>query len=362
MTDRSIERVAVLGAGAGGMAAAVRFAESGVDVALFNRSPERLEPMREARGVIIEGEGGDGDRLIELDRITTDAGDAVDGADLILCCVAANGQEEIARAVAPHLDQPTVFLLAPGSAGSLVCAQIFEEHRIDIHNRILVGEMMSLPQSARVTGPARVRIRIPTKNRMAAFPATRSDELYQAVADYLAFIPVPNVLDTGLNNVNFLIHPGPMLLNYAAVERTDGQLSLMNEGMTPGVLRCLDAIDKEKMAVCTALGLEPVDIDTLYTELGSGPHVYRSAGEPFGMTDRIWDRYIHEDTPFGTVMIASVGRLIGVPTPVTDAVNLLLSLLEDQDFVEVGRTVDKLGIAGLGKEEVWRYLETGERP
>lgn len=173
-------------------------------------------------------------------------------------------------------------------------------------------------------------------------------------------IPTPHVLDPGLNNVNFLIHPGPMLLNYAAVERAEGALSLMNEGMTPGVLRCLDALDQEKMSVCSALGLERMDIDSLYTELGSGPHVYRSPGEPFNLTDRIWDRYIHEDTPFGTVMISSIAAELGVPTPLCDAINHLLSILEGVDFWEIGRTAEKLGLSGLDASGIRRYLETGE--
>ena len=62
------------------------------------------------------------------------------------------------------------------------------------------------------------------------------------------------MLDPGLNNPNFMMSPAPMLLNYAAVERADGMLSIMNEGMTKGVLRCLDAVDAEKMALQKALG------------------------------------------------------------------------------------------------------------
>lgn len=355
-------RVAVLGAGAGGMAAAARFAERGLGVSLFNLTPGRLEPMQAAGGVVIEGENGEADRLVPLDAVTTDPERAVVSADLVLCCVAANGQEPVLRAVAPFVADGAVVVLAPGSAGSLIAARIFSEQGRDVTKDLLLGETMSLPQSARVTGEARVRIRLPTKNRTAAFPANRNGELYGALDGLMEYIPVPHVLDPGLNNVNFLIHPGPMLLNYAAVERAEGALSLMNEGMTPGVLRCLDAIDSEKMSVCEALGLERMDIDSLYTQLGSGPHIYRSPGEPFNLTDRIWDRYIHEDTPFGTVMIASVAAQLGVPTPVCDSVNLLLSVLEGVDFRSIGRTAAALGLAGLDAPGIREYLETGQRP
>jgi opine dehydrogenase len=167
-------------------------------------------------------------------------------------------------------------------------------------------------------------------------------------------------MDPGLNNPNFLIHPAPMLLNYAAVERADGYLSIMNEGMTPGVLRCLDAVDAEKMALCRALGLESIDIDSLYRETGSGPQVYRVKGEPFGLRDRIWPRYIDEDVPYGTVLMSSLGQQIGVPTPICDGINHVLSVVEEVDFWATGRTVEKMGLAGLSLDQILRYLETGE--
>jgi opine dehydrogenase len=151
-----------------------------------------------------------------------------------------------------------------------------------------------------------------------------------------------------------------MLLNYAAVERANGELSLMNEGMTVGVLRCIDALDGEKMALCAALRLTPASIDELYIELGSSPAVYRESGEPFGMRDRIWDRYIYEDTPFGTVMFSSLGKLLGVPTPVSDAINTLLGMLERVDFGTVGRTSATLGLEGMTAEEIGRFLEDGQ--
>jgi opine dehydrogenase len=136
----------------------------------------------------------------------------------------------------------------------------------------------------------------------------------------------------------------------------------MNEGMTPGTLRLLDAIDAEKMALQRVLGLDVVPIDDLYRETGSGPHVYRSPGEPFGLRDRIWDRYVTEDVPYGTVMYSSLGDLLGVPTPASDSTNTILSVVDQTDYWAQGRTAEKLGLAGLTREQVLEYLQTGERP
>lgn len=350
-------RIAILGAGPGGVATAAALARRGFDVALFNRSQERIAALVEAGGVDIEGDLGEA--FVPLSPITTDAGEALADRDIVMCFTPAYGQRYMAEVAAPFLEPGMCFLLASGSAGSLEVRRVFDEYGVDVIEDVLLGETLTLPQSARMVGPAKVRIKLPWQPRTAAFPSRNNERLYEMLDGVLRYLPAPNVLDTGLNNVNFIIHPGPMLLNYAAVERADGYLSLMNEGMTPGVLRCMDALDAEKMALIRTLGLEPTNIDDIYTELGSGPSVYREQGEPFGMRDRIWPRYISEDTSYGTVMFSSLGRLLDVPTPVSDGINTLLSVVEETDFYAQGRTVEALGLAGRTLQEIQHYLREG---
>ncbi len=356
--NSQVERVAILGAGPGGIAGAAALSRRGYQVHLFNRSPERLAAISKAGGVEIEGDLGE--EFVPLSRITTDIAEAVEAAQLVMGFTSANGQRRIAELAAPHLRPGMIFLLASGSAGTLEVAPILAGRGLDVRTDLLLGETLTLPQSARMTGPCRVRIKLPSRVRLAAFPSRNNQRLYEALGETIKFRPSPNVLDTGINNVNFIIHPGPMLLNHAAVERADGYLSLMNEGMTHGVLRCMDALDREKRELSRALGLEPISIDELYVELGSGPHVYRVKGEPFGLRDRIWQRYVHEDTPFGTVMLSSLGRQFGVHMPVCDAINTLLSVVEQTDFYAQGRTVETLGLSGMNTEQLKHYLYAGE--
>ena len=355
---KAIERIAIMGAGPGGIAAAAAYSKRGFDVSLFEPlRPENIAAIVDAGGVTIEGELGEG--FVPIGLATMDIAEALTDRQLIMCCTPANGQSVLAELAAPFLKKNTVFLLAPGSAGSLEVALIFRDKGIDVIDDVLLAEVITLPQSARMTGPGKVRIKLPSRVRLAAFPSKNNQRLYEIVGDTIAHFPSPNVLDVGLNNVNFLIHPGPMLLNYAAVERADGYLSLMNEGMTEGVLRLMDGLDAEKMALTEALDLKPASIDDLYIEAGSSPAVYRVKGEPFGLRDRIWDRYIYEDTPYGTVMFSSLGQLIGVATPIADSINTILGVVEEVDFYKSGRTVEKLGLAGMTIEEIQHYLHHG---
>lgn len=354
-----ISRVAALGAGPGGLAVAAALSRRGYEVALYNRTPGRLEAAQKRGGIEIEGDLGE--ELVPIKGITTDLGEAVRGAQLILMAVPAYGQMATAEALLPYLQKGQTLLLLCGSAGSLEVGRLLRGAGFDLDD-VLLGETVTLPQSARMVGDAKIRIRLPSRVRSAAFPGRNTERLAETLGDTLKIRPKPNVLDPGLNNPNFMIHPGPMLTNYAAIERAEGRFSIMNEGMTPGTLRLLDAIDAEKMALQQALGLEVVPIDDLYRENGSGPHIYRSPGEPFGLRDRIWDRYVAEDVPYGTVMYSSLGDLLGVPTPASDSTNTILSVLDQTDYWAQGRTVEKLGLAGLTREQVSAYLETGERP
>ena len=360
---QGIERILVMGAGPGGMAAAAALARRGFTVHLYNRSAERIAPVLEQGGVILEGDlvGGDEVKeLVPLALVTTDIAAAMAGVQLILIAVPAYGQRAMLEACLPYLGAGQIILLLTGSAGTLELAPLLRGAGFSL-DEVLLGETVTLPQSARMVGPGQLRIRLPSNLRFAAFPGRNTERLLVRLGDTLRLIPKPNVLDPGLNNPNFMIHPAPMLLNYAAVERQDGYLSIMNEGMTPGVLRLLDAVDEEKMALQRALGLDVVLIDDLYRETGSGPQVYRVQGEPFNLKDRIWERYVTEDVPFGSVLYSSLGALLGVPTPINDSLNHLFCVTEGEDYWATGRNAEAMGIAGMTRAQLLHYLETGER-
>ncbi|MFQ5794665.1 MAG: NAD/NADP octopine/nopaline dehydrogenase family protein [Candidatus Bipolaricaulia bacterium] len=352
-------KIAVLGAGPGGLAAAAALAHQGFDVNVFNRSQKRIRPVQEAGGVQIDGAYGG--EFVPLPVVSDDPKEALSGRQLFMIMTPAYGQEYMARMVIPYLEPGKMLLLCSGSAGSLCVAQLLDDADIDYLDDVLIAETVTLPQSARLVDEASLRIKLPAQLRTAAFPATNTPRAIEFLEGILNVFAAANVFDTGLNNPNFIIHPAPMLLNYAEIERRDLKLSIMNEGMTPGVLRCMDAVDTEKQALLTALEIEPITVDDLYRELGSSPSVYREPGEPMGLRDRIWRRYVEEDVPYGSVMMSSLGSLLGVSTPVCDGINAVLSVVEERDYWTEGRTVDKLGIDGMTRAELITYLQTGKR-
>ena len=73
---------------------------------------------------------------------------------------------------------------------------------------------------------------------------------------------------------------------------------------------------------------------------------------------KIHNRYITEDLPYGLVQRSQLGLLVGIPTPIIDSIIHLGSGICEIDFWK-GRTLQDLGLAGMTKEEIMRYLQDG---
>ncbi|MDP3177923.1 MAG: NAD/NADP octopine/nopaline dehydrogenase family protein, partial [Spirochaetaceae bacterium] len=67
-------------------------------------------------------------------------------------------------------------------------------------------------------------------------------------------------------------------------------------------------------------------------------------------------RYIFEDVPMSLVPIASLGVQLGVDMSTTDMIIELGSILHGVDYRAEGRTVERLGLAGLSVKEIQRLV------
>ena len=68
---------------------------------------------------------------------------------------------------------------------------------------------------------------------------------------------------------------------------------------------------------------------------------------------RLDNRYLTEDVGYGMVFLSDLGRQIGVPTPVMDAIIEVASVLMARDFRgEQKRTMATAGLADLTREQL----------
>ncbi len=369
-----MSRVAVLGGGAGGHAVAAECAWAGHEVTLVE-APEfaaSIAGVRETRIVEVLGRGPD-PVPAKLAGVTTDVGAAVGEADLVFIIVPCFGHEPMAQACAPHLhDGQSVIFFGEGS-GALVMRKVLRDRgaRADV----LIGETNTLPYLARLRGPARVHV-IWKKGGtlLAAFPGRRTPELLARLQPIWPYMSgVTNVLETILINFNAIDHVPTMICNAGFLETRTTQCLLWGEGASPGVARAIEAVDSEILAIRAALGFADrtpyrdflfkqgfVDARQATTHEAIHKSTLAASLFPCG-PQALQSRYLTEDVPYAHVLIADIGDVAGVDTPVIDGLIALASVMNADDYRKRGRTLATLGLGGLDRAALLRLVNEGDQ-
>ena len=362
-----------MGAGGGGQTIAADLTLNGHSVCLFEhpKFAKGLQPVKKRGGITASGSGRDRD-FAKIRLITTDAKAAVKGADVIIVVVPCFGHSAMSEKVTRHVEPgQTVAFLGEGS-GSLIFRQILKKQRKG--RGITYGETNTLPYLTRITGPAQVNfMRKRGGTLAAAFPATNNKSFVSALQEFWPYIePAKHVFETTLINFNAIDHVAACLLNAGWIEGNSMPFLLWGQGATPSVVRCIEAVDHETIALRKALGCKDLSTykdflfrqgmvenrqrttyDAIHKGLG-GKGTYQCGPEGLKF------RYVTEDVPFALVLITDIGRMLGVPTPVNDALITLASTMNQDNYRSWGRTLKSLGLAKVNKGNVRKFLHSGE--
>lgn len=332
--------VAVLGGGHGALAAAGDLALRGFAVRLALRSRERFAELFETGRVTltgaIEGTG-------QLAAVTDDHAAAARGADLVLVPLPATAQAAMAERVAGTVRDGQVIGLLPGNLGSQVMRRALPG--------AVFAETATLPYGARQRGAAAAGLALVAHHNPAGvYPSSAAGpalDLLRRV--YPAIEPVEDVLSAALLNSNGSLHAPLVLLNAGPIERL-GAYDIHVEGTTPGIKRVIAALDAERVAIREALGYGgphwPLadyyrDADWFY-----GPGAYSAVQARSVWREKIGfdHRYVAEDVGCGLALWVSLGRALGVPTPLSEAFLHQFAALTGVDWYATGRTLESLGL------------------
>ena len=360
-------RIAVLGGGNGSFAAAADMSLAGHETRLWRRDRAAVAAHRTAGGTIACKDFS-GRREARPAMITDDIGEAVRGAEVVLCPAPATAQADIAVLLAPHLADGQVVFLPPGTFGSLILARAARAagNRADV----AYAETGTLPWLTRKHGPFEVAITVRAKRLpTGVFPLTRKEH---ALARLRAIFPgavedCGDALSAALMNAGPIIHPPLIVMNAGPLQHFE-RWDIHKEGTQPAIRRVTDALDAERIAVREALGY-------------SAPHFpladhYAKTGDEWmygrGSHDRLTDsgdwrehivltshRYMLEDVRIGLSFLVSVGVLAGVPTPLARAFMHIGGAVCGEDFLATGRTLASLGLGDLDKHALQVLLRTG---
>jgi opine dehydrogenase len=355
-------RIAVLGGGNGAYAAAADLAEQGHEVRLWRRDEPALARLRLSPEITLRDERGS--RAVRIACAARDIGEAVGGAELIVVPVPASAQEDVARAMAPHLTDGQVVFLPPGTFGSYVMAELTRQ--AGSRAEVTYAETGTLPYLARKRGPEEVAItiravRLPT----GAYPAKRAAQALEVIRRaYPAAQPCEEALSAALMNAGPIIHPPLILMNAAPLEHFE-RWDIHDEGTQPSVRAVTDRLDAERVALREALGYAPphFPLSDHYTSdrwmYGDAHRKLVDSGDWREHIDLHAHRYMTEDTVLGLAFLASVARWAGSDAPLANGLLAVAGALLGRDLRQGPRTLEALGLARLEREEMRRLLAEG---
>ena len=358
---------AIIGGGNGGQTMAGHLGLLGEKVRLYKRSQKGVDKINKTKQIILH-HAVDGIGPIEF--ATTDIEMAMEGADVIMLILPNNQHEAVAKQMIPHLQDGQVVLIHPEES----CGAIQFRHLMNMmgcDKDVVVGATSTLLYATRIETDGECYVNgIKPRVPMAALPASDNERLKAAICDVLPqFFLYNNVLEISIDNLNALMHAGPILLNTARIEaKPFVPYQYYIEGITPSVAKFIEKTDVERRAIAKALGIKQRKLRDEYIDMyqhgNTNMSLYELVSTNPGyknlmITSTLHNRYCIEDIPYSLVPLCALGDLVGVSTPCMDAiVTIGRAILEDE--LDEGRTLKNLGIDGMTKEELLMYVTNGK--
>lgn len=353
-------KFAIIGAGNGGQAIAGYLSMNGHSVNVYDRDPHKIAILSSLGSVSLTGAlTGSG----KLSLCTTDLATAVKDVDIVMVTTVANAHYQIATQLSPFLSNEQIIILNPGRTGGALSFRSGLEH-VGCRKHVYIAEAQTLVYACRSTNIGFVNI-IGVKDNvlLSALPATDTSIILDAIRSvYPCYVATDNILHTGLENIGAIFHPSIILFNAATIER--GNEFYFYRDMTPHIAGFIEQLDQERLNLGTAYGIKLKGVsewisfayqDTLGTTLcekmKNNPAYYDILAP-----SSIYTRQLIEDIPTGIVPMIELGEVAGLPMTLFKSVAHISSTLLDIDFSAQGRTLKKLGLDNLSKDEILDYI------
>lgn len=368
-----MEKVTVIGGGNGGFATAADLTIRGHQVTLFElpQFSSGLSEVIKRGGIDMEAYANNGLQggFAKLHKITTNISEAIAESDIIFVVVPAYSMNTIASMCAPHLRDGQIVVLTPANfGGSLYFHNVMKQQ--DCTAQVTLAEFSCMMYACRKKSPSSVWVRGYKHNMgVACFPAAHTDEVVAKLKVlYPYLIKYNNILETALSNINTTLHTSLMLLNAANIDNEEDRL-FYRECCTKSLDNLLDALDVERRNINVLENTEVRHLNNIVLEWyehqgakGETVSEIQKSLEHFGyspMPKTMDYRYVTEDVPYGLIPSVEFFKQFGFPYTVHKALVDVLCAVCARDFYKEARTMEELGIAGMNREELMRYLETG---
>jgi opine dehydrogenase len=326
---------------------------------VFAQQKDQLAPLRKAGGFTVEG---DPKHLVakktgfaKLDRICDTTADALQDAEAVLIEVDMHQLEDRFRAMIPEFKRGAVVHIQ--SHGYWPAARLTPLLRKAGREDVLVTEAPAPTHAARIEGTVVTPKGLRQGIRIATVPAARSAEALAALKPLFPdFAAASSVLQTGLENLNLIVHPAMVLPNVGAMERAklEGrQFGFYQEGVVPAAGVLGDALDAERKLVCEAYGVEHTPMaraieqyygykSSTFYEAMQNP-VYKSF--PAFQPD-VWRTWTGDDLPYAIVPCVRLAEQAGIAVPLHRAFAQIMGVLLGVDPWRCGPSLADMDLEG----------------
>lgn len=368
-----MSRVAVIGntARAIGAVCASDLALSGHEVrfTVFPEHKALLPELRKAGGFTVEGDPkhlvSQKTGFVKLARICDTTVEALADAEVVLIEVDMHQLEERFGAMIPELARGAVVHVQ--SHGYWPAARLTPLLRKAGRDDVLVTEAPAPTHAARINGTVVTPKGLRSGIQIATVPASRTAEALAALKPVFPHVTAAaSVLQTGLENLNLIVHPAMVLPNVGAMERAklDGRkFGFYQEGVVPAAGVLGDALDAERRRVCEAYGVEHTPmaraIERYYGFRSDGFYeamqnpVYKSF-PPFHPD--IWREWESVDLPYAIVPCVQLAEQAGIAVPLHRAFAEILGALLGVDPWLCGPSLADMDLDGTPETVKKRVL------
>lgn len=351
-------KVAIIGAGNGGAASAVELTLAGHDVFLHGRSDATIEPFR-TKGIGYQGVFGEG--RIKPALVTTDLKAATEEADALVIALPTFALNSVAAELCDvGWDVSKPIILNPGhTGGALEFETAYRSHSAAVPP---IAEFSTLAYVARKPASDIINVTGRAKALRAAALTGGGPALEVALALFPGSYDCGDLIVADLCNVNMIVHPPGAMLGAAWVEATGGDFTFYVQGLTDGVVRVMEALDRERIAVGRAFGHELPTIVEEMKAIGTVPgdadgDDYRSiaagaANRNIRAPDSLTHRYYVEDFSHGLTPFLVYAEIAGTPTPTTSALVDLHAIMVAGLSRPAPRDAAAMGLTGASMDNV----------
>lgn len=346
-------KIAVVGCGNSGCALAADYAYMGHQVTMIKSSKSLHEDnfayMEENRLMVLDEFGTEKPGKLYL--CTRDM-EQVKGQEVVILATHTGYHKQVLERLLPLMEAGQVLLMVPGYLSTAYCLQL------GIPEGLIIAEGESNFIDGRISQPGRFKVGFRNvRDPLGIYPKA-SMEKAREILDKMGtpFTYLESVVEAALHNPNMIVHTIGAVMSIPRIEATKGDYCMYHEVFTPSVWNMLEALDGEKMAVLKALGLpevpyvEACKFRNSLDEQRPGKEVfYEYASMPTrakGPTS-VEGRYITEDVPQGLGLLESLGKALGIATPIATSLIELASAALGRDFRSNGRSLEALGRANV---------------